>query len=238
MVKCTSRERGIGNYTLTSFAAPGSSESHSSRPYLVLKGMKQLRPTEFSGGYRLEANTVLKLGKIRLVVRELRCPSGIAEKPAMLSSPHPESVKGEISPTERECRICRCSEGSEANPLLSPCNCAGSIRYIHAECMRTWYESKTTCYRSAQVSSYIVRGLECELCKCKYSVSFEQNGKSFDLISILRPKDVPYIVLESLSPEQFKQIHIASFAPNSSLSIVLTPSCDQTNRDDRSPATS
>ena len=38
---------------------------------------------------------------------------------------------------DRECRICR--GGPEPNkPLLHPCKCAGSIRYVHQECLDTW----------------------------------------------------------------------------------------------------
>ena len=38
---------------------------------------------------------------------------------------------------DRECRICR--GGPEPHkPLLHPCKCAGSIRYVHQECLDTW----------------------------------------------------------------------------------------------------
>ncbi len=35
------------------------------------------------------------------------------------------------------CRICRL-EGSPEEPLLHPCKCSGSIRFIHEPCLQQW----------------------------------------------------------------------------------------------------
>ena len=43
---------------------------------------------------------------------------------------------------ERECRVCR--EGEGEAPLLSPCACKGSVRYVHAACLRSWVVSATS----------------------------------------------------------------------------------------------
>ncbi|ORD99302.1 MARH1 [Hepatospora eriocheir] len=39
--------------------------------------------------------------------------------------------------TERICRYCFL-DGCEKNPLISPCNCNGSIRYVHRNCLNQW----------------------------------------------------------------------------------------------------
>ena len=36
--------------------------------------------------------------------------------------------------TNPKCRICFESN----NPLIVPCDCKGSIRFIHQECLKTW----------------------------------------------------------------------------------------------------
>ena len=36
----------------------------------------------------------------------------------------------------KQCRICMEGEGLNS-PLLSPCKCSGTIRYIHEECLKT-----------------------------------------------------------------------------------------------------
>lgn len=48
------------------------------------------------------------------------------------------------------CRICHCEAELEM-PLISPCYCAGSLRYVHQACLQQWIKSSDT--RS------------CELCK-------------------------------------------------------------------------
>ena len=35
------------------------------------------------------------------------------------------------------CRICF-SKGEPDDELLTPCNCSGSQRFVHASCLRTW----------------------------------------------------------------------------------------------------
>lgn len=51
------------------------------------------------------------------------------------------------------CRICHC-EADSGNPLLSPCYCAGSLKYVHQSCLQQWLAASET--RS------------CELCKFNF----------------------------------------------------------------------
>lgn len=51
------------------------------------------------------------------------------------------------------CRICHC-EADFDNPLLSPCYCSGSLKYVHQSCLRQWLAASDT--RS------------CELCKFNF----------------------------------------------------------------------
>ena len=37
------------------------------------------------------------------------------------------------------CRICLGEEEETVNPLISPCKCAGSMRFIHHQCLKTWF---------------------------------------------------------------------------------------------------
>lgn len=50
-----------------------------------------------------------------------------------------------MSDTENSCRICR-GEGTKSQPLLHPCKCRGSIRYIHQDCLLEWlkHSNKST----------------------------------------------------------------------------------------------
>ncbi|XP_022518857.2 E3 ubiquitin-protein ligase MARCHF8-like isoform X2 [Astyanax mexicanus] len=41
------------------------------------------------------------------------------------------------------CRICHC-EGDEDCPLITPCRCTGSLRFVHQACLHQWIKSSDT----------------------------------------------------------------------------------------------
>lgn len=41
------------------------------------------------------------------------------------------------------CRICHCEADAE-NALISPCYCAGSLRFVHQACLQQWIKSSDT----------------------------------------------------------------------------------------------
>lgn len=54
------------------------------------------------------------------------------------------------------------------NPLFTPCKCAGSMRFIHHLCLKTWFANKRIMKVSNIVTTYFWKNLECELCKTAY----------------------------------------------------------------------
>ncbi|XP_041645296.1 E3 ubiquitin-protein ligase MARCH8 isoform X1 [Cheilinus undulatus] len=72
------------------------------------------------------------------------CPSPFSEKTEPMS---PFSLSGDC------CRICHC-EGDDESPLITPCHCTGSLRFVHQSCLQQWIKSSDTrC---------------CELCKYEF----------------------------------------------------------------------
>lgn len=63
--------------------------------------------------------------------------------------------------TPNICRICY--NGNEEEPLLSPCNCSGSIKCIHQSCLLKWLKARKPV---------------CEL--CQYSYSILKKTKKYD----------------------------------------------------------
>jgi len=63
------------------------------------------------------------------------------------------------------CRICFDCEGHGAeahdNPLISPCLCAGSSRYVHRKCLQQWRETSKASGRSQAF-------YRCEVCHYEY----------------------------------------------------------------------
>ncbi|XP_073775928.1 E3 ubiquitin-protein ligase MARCHF8 isoform X8 [Danio rerio] len=63
-----------------------------------------------------------------------QCTSPLSEKNAPLS---PYSLSGDC------CRICHC-EGDDESPLITPCHCTGSLRFVHQACLQQWIKSSDT----------------------------------------------------------------------------------------------
>ncbi|XP_016368165.1 uncharacterized protein LOC107708446 isoform X1 [Sinocyclocheilus rhinocerous] len=63
-----------------------------------------------------------------------QCCSPLSEKNVPLS---PYSLSGDC------CRICHC-EGDDESPLITPCHCTGSLRFVHQACLQQWIKSSDT----------------------------------------------------------------------------------------------
>ena len=92
------------------------------------------------------------------------------------------------------CRICFEGPEEATNPLVSPCVCSGSLRYIHLDCLRRWLNGQLQVKEfESGGGSYFIRAIKCEICKSIYS------KKIYQSILIPRPK-VPHIILEDFAP--------------------------------------
>jgi len=65
------------------------------------------------------------------------------------------------------CRICYSDDKEVESPLIQPCLCSGTMKYIHLECLQKWLKSKVTIKTSSNENcmSYSLKQIECELCK-------------------------------------------------------------------------
>ena len=163
---------------------------------------------------------VLRFGRAKFLVKELCYPRNDSvlkihdEEKQMLSS-------NSLIESDSECRICRSTDYTEDNPLISPCKCSGSIKYIHIECIRAWYETKMTRYENNSTISYTIKGLKCEICQQEFYTEFTCNGIQYDLVNLSRSKANPFLLLESIGYENLKIIYICKLSPDTVLAIVF-----------------
>jgi E3 ubiquitin-protein ligase DOA10 len=71
-----------------------------------------------------------------------------------------------------KCRFCWSSQADPENPLLASCKCAGSMGYIHFNCLRGWLDVKKQMKISPSFSSFYWKSFECEICKKAYPCKF------------------------------------------------------------------
>jgi hypothetical protein len=182
------------------------SASKCEQPWLVVKSVN---PSNIHyKGHTLTEGDIIKLGKIKLRIRELH-PFGNLED--SLESPIEETKTEETCPQfiqkqqveslpdgqEFTCKICLETEYNLANPLITPCSCSGSVKHVHLSCLKQWITSK--CYSKVDVacSMYMWKDLECELCHQSLPDVFLHDNQEISLVDIVKPK-TPYLILETM----------------------------------------
>lgn len=115
---------------------------------------------------------------------------------------------------EMLCRICL-SEEEPDNPMICPCMCTGSVKYIHLGCIREWLNGKMHKKETPFVNSYIWRGLECEICKQYYKdvIVHPFTKENVSLLDFgVHPDADQYMIIESVTNSSSKTIHVVNLS--------------------------
>lgn len=70
------------------------------------------------------------------------------------------------------CKICMSSEYQPENPMISPCACSGSMKYIHYKCLETWMKNNIEQKISETLWTFTCKMTKCEICKQKFNSTF------------------------------------------------------------------
>jgi hypothetical protein len=143
-----------------------------------------------SKGYKLRINDTVKLGRVRYTIREM----SMVDKETPVKR---EALVCDVPVTAENhlCRICLVEEERD-DPLISPCNCGGTMKFIHLSCFKKWIDSRTTKKISDSSVSYSVKTLTCEISRCPVLPRLDVHGQNIDLLDT-RAVPAPFIVLES-----------------------------------------
>jgi hypothetical protein len=82
------------------------------------------------------------------------------------------------------CRICYIQESTEANPLITPCKCSGSMGFIHIECLRRCISSHVNIKETTYSKFFLCGDIHCEICKMEYPKYFKIHNKIYSLIDM------------------------------------------------------
>ena len=104
----------------------------------------------------------------------------------------------------KTCRICYLEEESpEENPLVQPCKCSGSLKYIHLKCLKHWIMTRS-CQKVEEgdfCSVFLFKEVECEICKTKLPDLVKHNGKYHYLLDF-SDDFKRYLILETLTLDE------------------------------------
>ncbi|CAK60908.1 unnamed protein product (macronuclear) [Paramecium tetraurelia] len=84
-------------------------------------------------------------------------------------------VRNSISQILEFCRICLCDDGNST--LIRPCNCKGSLRFIHENCLKVWILEKQG------IEQVYKNDIDCEVCHTKFQMETKfLNQKQFRML--------------------------------------------------------
>ena len=214
----TNKEEYFWNYN--PYKIKSLKRSYESLDWLVIGKTffsKQNKPNTY---YKLRKGDLIKFGKIIFLVREIKNTKtkenilnrkttnyyvnetsvNVNEKLKNMYIQIKQKSKNENKIKVYSCRICL-QEGdlNGDNPLINPCNCTGSVKYIHLICLRKWLTSKIIIKHSYDnsVTSYSYKPFECELCKEQIPERIKYNNEIISLIEMENLNE-PYIIFENI----------------------------------------
>ena len=135
-----------------------------------------------------------------------------------------------IEKKNKVCRICYMPEEDEDNnPLVQPCICDGSCKYIHLQCLSQWIHTHS-CEKletNNKCSIYLIKPVECELCKTKFPDYIKFKNKYFPLINFTNDYK-SYLTLESLTLDKYhnKFIYVVSLEKDRKIPLGKNQNCE------------
>jgi len=126
--------------------------------------------------YKLNRGDILRVGRIQFKVKDYRIEtsSNLIDREALPNEDNivdlqkKENVKDKPATMEDICKICFGVEETPDNPLISICRCAGSMKFVHYLCLKTWLHSNVIERVAFQVISYYWKIFNCEICTTSY----------------------------------------------------------------------
>ena len=127
------------------------------------------------------------------------------------------------------CRICYLEEETSANPLIQPCVCSGSMKYIHLNCLKQWIHTSIFVKIDGNQDCfiYLYRTPECELCKTKFTDYIRIRGKTYEILDFKNDFN-SYMVIESLTLDKNnnKYIYVVNLdVPNNKINVGRGHDC-------------
>lgn len=174
-------------------------------------------------GVVMNLGDMFVLGRKILRIRSLNLVQGDKDIYEMIEDQKSHQDMGKASGVSLNmCRVCHSEESdAEGNPLLSPCKCTGSLKYIHFYCLRKMVENnKFVQIKSLFSISYNLKALHCEICLVNFPETLYKDGRRYPMINedCINP---PYVIFEvsTKSRKRMHSIHCIKLNVNNFISI-------------------
>ena len=133
------------------------------------------------------------------------------------------------------CRICYGENNNNENPLICPCICKGSMKYIHYLCLRNWLNSKieeelsdeSTDKDNMECVTYNKSCICCELCKTKFPDYIVHNNTYYNIL-FYKPKFKEFIIFQSMrvGKDKTTYYHVVNLDDKDFINIGRANECE------------
>lgn len=170
-------------------------------------------------GIEISSGDVLKLGRLQFLAHLDTVPDSLSSTSTYTESSDEAMQLDQEEP--RECRICFTGDEEAANPLLSPCSCIGSMKYIHYNCLKTWLDMRMVARVHDNFRYFMWKSLDCELCKTALPLNCNaESGPSYPLC-VPDKGDATSIILETLCKDRSISRVVTAIAIGTNINVKL-----------------
>lgn len=185
--------------------------THNSAWFLLRKNIMSPRLNT----YQLNEGDIIKIAKISFLVRTIKFHNinlnedeDKKKNELQLNKSFSNTLyeNNENKKKEEEsgkvCKICYNEEDTDENPLIHPCECTGSLKYIHLNCLRYWLSTSicTLIDSNDDYSIYNFKQLKCKLCQKKFPDYILHNSKLYEILDLHTQINYnSFMILESLT---------------------------------------
>lgn len=204
------RSLGIVSMGYKGHGAAFLSEERDRRVWQVVRAL---------GECRVDEGDVFKVGRALIEIKQV-CIFGYEEP--RVSSGLTLACSFDQG-NNQSCRICLSDSHTLQDPLISPCQCTGSVQFLHVNCLREWLKTKLESSASGKSTVYTWTSPHCELCKGEFPLTISMNDTNISLVSVLQPNS-PFIVLQVTNTELAEpevNIHVVGIRDGDSAVIVI-----------------
>ena len=94
------------------------------------------------------------------------------------------------------CRLCYLGESTITDPLISPCNCSGTMKYIHLSCLKKSIKLKYNKKSTNSLEMFLFQNYACEICLTPYPKYIVYKTNVYYLIDIDVNKFENYVLCD------------------------------------------
>lgn len=108
---------------------------------------------------------------------------------------------------ESQCRFCLASKISQTNPLISPCQCKGTVEFVHLKCLNRW--------RRMDIAR---NGRQCSLCLTNYIIPQLNTFEKIPEINTIR---LYYLQYPGLILSLYNYIYVVLLSSNKNPLMII-----------------